>query len=80
MNADKVVGATLVAGLAVLGCAGPALLAGIGVTALSATTRASGAAAVAALIALGAVAVHRRNRSASPDCCAVESSTGKVKP
>lgn len=83
MNADKAVGATLVTGLAVLCCAGPALLAGIGATALSATTLAGGAAAVVALIALGAVAVHRRNRSASPgaaDCCAVESSTGKAKP
>ena len=82
MNADKAVGATLVTGLAIVCCAGPALLAGIGATALSATTLAGGAAAVAALITLGAVAVHRRNRSANPgapDCCAVESSTGKGK-
>ena len=80
MNADKAVGATLSPVSPFLCCAGPALLAGIGATALSATTLAGGAAAVAALIALGAVAVHHRNRSASPgaaDCCAVESSTGK---
>ena len=52
MNADKAIGAIVVSGLAVLCCAGPALIATVGAAALSASALAGGAAAVASAVAL----------------------------
>lgn len=84
MNTDKAIGAIVVSGLAVLCCAGPALVATVGAAALSAWALAAGAAAVAlavALIGLGALWVRRHNRpdqSAGADCCAAEGVEGKA--
>lgn len=84
MNTEKAIGAIVVSGLAVLCCAGPALVATVGAAALSAWALAAGAAAVAlalALIGLGALWVRRHNRpdqSAGADCCAAEGVEGKA--
>ena len=78
MNAEKSIAAIVVAGLAVLCCAGPFLLATIGVVAISASalTGSVAIAAVVALIGLAGVWAYRRSRSTDPnaaDCCAPES-------
>ena len=83
MYADKTMGAIIVTGLAVLRCPGPALAATIGAAALSASALAGGAAAIAVVVGLGAVWVHRGHRSAYPssaDGYAAESVTGKGQP
>ena len=78
MNAEKSIAAIVVAGLAVLCCAGPFLLATIGALAISAAALTGSVVIVAviALIGLAGVWAYRRSRSTGPDavdCCAPES-------
>ncbi|MGE0294693.1 MAG: hypothetical protein AB7P97_20265 [Hyphomonadaceae bacterium] len=85
MNAEKSVGAIIVAGLAILCCAGPALLAAVGSIALSVPVLAGPVAivAVVALIGLARVWIHHRSRRANTnavDCCALESEKRKSNP
>ncbi|AGK57180.1 hypothetical protein HYPDE_27503 [Hyphomicrobium denitrificans 1NES1] len=82
MNAEKSIAAIVVAGLAVLCCAGPFLLATIGAVAISASALTGSVAIVAviALIGLAGVWAYRRSRSIDPDavdCCALESAKRK---
>lgn len=82
MNAEKTMGAIVVAGVAILCCAGPALLAVAGSIALSVSALAgSGAIVIAvALIGLAGVWSHRRSRLAKTsnvDCCALENAKRK---
>ncbi len=82
MNAEKTMGAIVVAGVAILCCAGPALLAVAGSIALSVSTLADSAAIViaVALIGLAGVWGYRRSRlakSSNIDCCALESAKRK---
>ena len=81
MNAEKSIAAIVVAGLTVLCCAGPLLLATIGSVAISASVLTGSlviVAGVAVVVVIGLVGVwaYRRHRSANPnavDCCALES-------
>ncbi len=82
MNAEKAIAAVAVAGLAVLCCAGPFLLALIGSVAISASLLTGSLAIVAGVVGIGLVGVwvYRRLRSADPnaiDCCALESAKRK---
>lgn len=82
MNAEKFIGAMIVAGLAILCCAGPALLVTVGSIALSVSVLTGSVAivAVVALIGLAGVLIHHRNRPANTnavDCCALESAKRK---
>lgn len=85
MNAEKSIAAIVVAGLAVLCCAGPFLLATIGAVAISASALTGSVAivAVVALIGLAGVWAYRRSRSTDPnaaDCCAPEGAKRKPNP
>lgn len=82
MNAEKSIAAIVIAGLAVLCCAGPLLLAAIGSVAISASVLTGPLAIVAGVVGIGLVGVwaYRRSRSADPnavDCCARESTKRK---
>jgi hypothetical protein len=82
MNAEKSIAAIVVAGLAVLCCAGLFPLATIGAVAISASalTGSVTTVAVVALIGLASVWAYRRSRSTDPnalDCCAPESAKRK---
>ena len=82
MNAEKTMGALIVAGVAILCCAGPALLAVVGSIALSVSTITGSAAIViaVALVGLAGVWGHRRRRlakSSNVDCCAFENAKRK---
>lgn len=82
MNAEKSIAAVAVAGLAVLCCAGPLLLATIGSVAISASVLTGSLATVAGMAGIGLVGVwaYRRRRSATPNavgCCALESAKRK---
>jgi hypothetical protein len=82
MNAEKSMAAIVVAGLAVLCCAGPFLLATITAVAISASvlTRSVAIVAVIALIGLAGVWAYHRSRStdlSAVDCCAPESAKRK---
>lgn len=82
MSAEKSIGTIVVAGLAILCCAGPLLLAAVGSIALSVSVLTGFAAVVTvvALIGLAGVWVYRHSRSANPntiDCCAPESAKRK---
>jgi len=77
MNAEKSIAAIVVAGLAVLCCAGPLLLATIGSVAISASVLTGSLAIVAGVVGIGlaGVCAFRRSRSADPnpvDCFALE--------
>ena len=85
MNAEKSIAAIVVAGLAVLCCAGPFLLATIGVVAISASalTGSVAIAAVVALIGLAGVWAYRCSRSTDPnaaDCGAPKGAKRKPNP
>ncbi len=78
MNAEKSIAAIAVAGLVVVCCAGPLLLATIGSIAISASVLTGSRAVVVGVAGIGLVGVwaYRRRRSADPntvDCCAPES-------
>ena len=82
MSAEKSIGAIVVAGLAVLCCAGPLLLATIGSVAISASVLTGSLVIVAGVVGIGLVGVwaYRRSRSADPnavDCCTLESAKRK---
>jgi Zn-dependent alcohol dehydrogenase len=82
MNAEKSIAAIAVAGLAVLCCAGPLLLATIGSVAISASVLTGSLAIVMGVVGIGLVGVwaYRRRPSADPkavDCCALESAKRK---
>lgn len=82
MNAEKIMGAISVAGLAIFCCAGPALLAVAGSIALSVSTLVGFTAIVIAIALIGLAAVwghHRRQlaKSSNTDCCAFESANRK---
>ena len=82
MNAEKSTAAIVVAGLAVLCCAGPLLLATIGSVAISASVLTGSLVIVAGVAGIGLVGVwaYRRRRSANPnavDCCALASAKRK---
>ncbi|EFI53030.1 hypothetical protein [Afipia sp. 1NLS2] len=77
MSAEKSIGAIVVAGLAVLCCAEPLLLATIGSVAISATVLTGSFVIVAGVVGIGLVGVwaYCRSRSADPnavDCCTLE--------
>jgi len=84
MNA-KIFGVSLVAGLAILCCAGPLLLVALGSVALSAWVASAGYVLIPIILAvIGVVGVwrYRRNRSTSSsaaDCCSVDGKTRKLK-
>jgi len=82
MNAEKTMGAIIVAGVAILCCAGPALLAVAGSIALSVSALAGSAAIVIAIALIGLAGVWglRRSRlakSSGADCCALENAKRK---
>ena len=82
MNAEKTMGAIVVAGVAILCCAGPALLAVAGSIALSVSALAGSAAIVIAVALIGFAGVwsHRRSRlakSGNAGCCALENAKRK---
>lgn len=82
MSAEKFVGAIIVAGLAILCCAGPALLVAVGSIALSVSVLTGSVAIVVvfALIGLAGVWIHHRSRPANTnavDCCALEGAKRK---
>lgn len=82
MNAEKSIAAIAVAGLAVVCCAGPLLLATIGSIAISASVLTGSLAVVVGVTGIGLVGVwaYRRRHSADPntvDCCALESAKRK---
>lgn len=82
MNAEKSIVAIAVAGLAVLCCAGPLLLATIGSVAISASVLTGSLVIVAGVAGIGLVGVwaYRRRRSANSnavDCCELESAKRK---
>lgn len=82
MNAEKSIAAIAVAGLAVLCCAGPLLLATIGSVAISASVLTGSLAIVGGVAGIGLVGVwaYRRRRSGNQnavDCCALESAKRK---
>jgi hypothetical protein len=77
MNAEKSITAIAVAGLAVLCCAGPLLLATIGSVTISASVLTGSLAIVVGVAGVGLVGVwaYRYRRSADPNavgCCALE--------
>lgn len=84
MNA-KIFGVNLVAGLAILCCAGPLLLVALGSAALSAWAASAGYLLIAIVLAtIGFVSIrrYRRNRSTSSsvaDCCTADGKARKLK-
>ena len=85
MNATKIFGVSLVAGLAILCCAGPLLLVALGSVALSAWAASAGYVVVPIVLAvIGLVSIwrYRRNRSNSSsavDRCTIDDNTRKLK-
>jgi hypothetical protein len=85
MNATKIFGVSLVAGLAILCCAGPLLLVALGSVALSAWAASAGYVAIPIVLAvIGLVSIwrYRRNRSTSSsavDPCTIDDNTRKLK-
>ncbi len=82
MNAEKSIAAIAAAGLAVLCCAGPLLLATIGSVAISTSVLTGSLAIVAGVVGIGLVGawIYRRSRSSdrnAVDCCALESAKRK---
>lgn len=81
MSAEKSIGAIAAAGLAIVCCAGPLLLATIGSVAISASVLTGWFAIVAGVVGIGLVGVwaHHRRRSAGPniECCAPETAKRK---
>lgn len=85
MNAEKSIAAIAAAGLAVLCCGGPLLVATIGSVAISASVLTGSLAIAAGVAGIGLVGVwaYRRRRSADPnavDCCALEGAKRKSNP
>lgn len=84
MNA-KIFGVSLVAGLAILCCAGPLLLVALGSVALSAWAASAGYVLIPIVLAtIGFVSIwrYRRNRSTSSsaaDCCTADGKARKLK-
>jgi hypothetical protein len=72
MNAEKSIAAIIVAGLAVLCCAGPLLLATIGSVAISSFVLTGSLAIVAGVVGIGLVGVWAYRRSRSADRSAVD--------
>ena len=79
MNIERSLGAILVAGLAVLCCAGPTLVAAVGAIALSASALAGAGVIgiVAIFVGFAGIWLHRRRASAGADCCTTENATRK---